>query len=400
MMQRALIAWAAVALMLVTAPVAFAGNGQAKSFEKAQQKAEALGAPLLLKIEADWCSSCASFEKQYEKDSEFQSAASEGVVLHRIDGEKGEGVQIAKSYGVVGYPTFILADARGEIMDSWVGFKNAEMFLQAKTEALSDPTTVAQKLERFRENPTETDAVKLGDLRQSFGYPAEAVAFYKRAQALNPDSETNYDLRILGAMARGAWEQLYTLADVRTQTDAVFASAGGNAKTLSSAYKTISKVASVAGTPEIRLPYLRTAYETLATSSDEKAQKVSSWIYPDYALYIDRDVDAAIAARRGLQPEGWMEDGVQLNQFAWWCFENRVNLEEAETLARRGVELAKAGQDKANVLDTLAELCNVNNNCSHAVQYIRLAITEAPQNEYFQRQLVRFEEILAMGDER
>ena len=87
-----------------------------------------------------------------------------------------------------------------------------------------------------------------------------------------------------------------------------------------------------------------------------------------------------------------------LNQVAWWCFENRVNLAEAEQMARRGVELAKAGRDKANVLDTLAELCNLNNDCSHAVQYIRLAIEEDPANEYFQNQLGRFEEILAQSD--
>ena len=50
------------------------------------------------------------------------------------------------------------------------------------------------------------------------------------------------------------------------------------------------------------------------------------------------------------------------------------------------------------MLDTLAELCNVNNDCANAVEYIRLAIHEDPENEYFQTQLVRFEEILAMQD--
>ena len=64
-------------------------------------------------------------------------------------------------------------------------------------------------------------------------------------------------------------------------------------------------------------------------------------------------------------------------------------------MARRGVELAEAGKMKANILDTLAEICNLSGNCGDAVEYMRLAVAEAPENEYFQKQLERFETLLA-----
>jgi tetratricopeptide (TPR) repeat protein len=397
MKLRTSIALLAALPLLFVGDAAFAGYGPPDSYEAAQKMAASQGVPLLLNLEAEWSYSCKAFQKEWESDEEFRNAVSEGVVYHSMDAEEGEGEKVAKSYGVVGYPTFILANSSGETMDCWMGYKHRDKFLQAKAEALADPTTISEKMTRFRENPTEADAVKIGDLRQYLGYPAEAVAYYRRAMELNPESEIDYELRVLGAMARGAWSKIYTPAQVRGQADAVFAS-NPTPETMLSAYHTVWKVGYKAKTPEIAYPYLRVAYEALADADDEKSAKMRAKIYPDYALYIERDVDAAVQARKAQQPENWQEDGVLLNNFAWWCFENRINLEEAEEMARRGVELCEAGRDKANVLDTLAEICNLKDDCSNAVQYIRLAVQEDPENEYFQKQLVRFEEILAMSE--
>ena len=90
-----------------------------------------------------------------------------------------------------------------------------------------------------------------------------------------------------------------------------------------------------------------------------------------------------------------MEESDQLNEFAWWCFENRVNLAEAKTLAEKGVALAPAGSEKAAVLDTLAEICNETGDCKQSVELIRKAIAEDPANDYYREQLAKFEEILA-----
>ena len=399
MRRTALFVFLTAVVFLVGGSLAQAGPKAPESYGQARKIAESKGLPLLLKFESEWCSMCAAFQKAYQTEDSFRAAVASDVVFFRIDAEKGEGVDIAKSFGVTGYPTFILANASGEIIDSWMGYKDTEKFLVAKAEALEDPTTITEKMLRFRENPTEDDARRLGDLRQVFGYPAEAVAYYQRAESLNPHAETDYDLRILGAMARGADSQLYTPIQIRNQVDLIFASAPEPKKMLH-AYGTLSKVAHKAHAPEITYPYLRATYEALRDTDDEYLAKSAAWMRADYVLHIERDVDKAVRARKDSMPENWQEDGRALNQVAWWCFENRVNLEEAEQLARRGVELAPSGSDKANVLDTLAEICNLNNDCSHAVQYIRLAIEEDPRNEYFQHQLGRFEEILARNEAR
>jgi tetratricopeptide (TPR) repeat protein len=90
-----------------------------------------------------------------------------------------------------------------------------------------------------------------------------------------------------------------------------------------------------------------------------------------------------------------MEDARALNAFAWWCFENKINLEEARQLAEKGVTLAKPGGEKAMILDTLAEICNELGNRGDAVETTRAALAESPNNAYFKRQLERFEKLLA-----
>ena len=113
---------------------------------------------------------------------------------------------------------------------------------------------------------------------------------------------------------------------------------------------------------------------------------------------VDEDLDAALARKRSTLPEGWRDDVGQLNSFAWWCFENGVNLEEAQELALRGVELSGPGAERAMVLDTAAELCNALGNCEQAIELVRRAIEQDPDNGYYGEQLARFEEIQAAGE--
>ena len=119
----------------------------------------------------------------------------------------------------------------------------------------------------------------------------------------------------------------------------------------------------------------------------------------DYKLFVEKDIDGAIALRKARLPEGWEQNTDALNSFAWWCFENQVNLEEGERLARNAVELAEDGADKAMILDTLAEICNLRGSCKDAVLYIEMAIKSDPDRQYYKKQLTRFQKELAAQGE-
>jgi S-methylmethionine-dependent homocysteine/selenocysteine methylase len=88
--------------------------------------------------------------------------------------------------------------------------------------------------------------------------------------------------------------------------------------------------------------------------------------------------------------EGWMDNAGDLNEFSWWCFENHINLEEAEKMARRGIKLAEPGREKAMILDTCAEIVNALGNHADAVELTKMAMKEDPESKYYQSQLKRF----------
>ena len=86
---------------------------------------------------------------------------------------------------------------------------------------------------------------------------------------------------------------------------------------------------------------------------------------------------------------GWMMPAI-LTAFSWWCFENNINLEEAEQLARRGIKLAEPGRQKAMIIDTCAEIVNARGNWSEAVELTELALKEDPDSKFYQEQLKKF----------
>ena len=305
----------------------------------------------------------------------------------------GEGVEIARDYHARTFPTFILTAAAGEVIDRWHGYSGTDGFLSALDAALADRTTIGQKLTRFREHPTAGDAVKLGDLRNHEGLFAEAGAFYARARDLDPAADVT--MRIFEATLFGTKAGLFTFDRLVERADAVFASPKRTADEMIGVATHLKKLAAKEGQADLYVRYLKQAVEETEGVTEGKAAKVRPVMLADYALHVEGNAEVAVERKRASMPEGWRDDPNQLNNFACWCFENRINLEDAEAAARRGVERAHPGNEKANILDTLAEICNLKGDCGDAVEYIRMAVAEDPDSEYFREQLVRFQELLA-----
>jgi thioredoxin-like negative regulator of GroEL len=364
------------------------------NFQAAMTKAEAANRPVLVKVGTEWCSACRAFGEAATQ-AEFRATLDERVVLHEVDGEKGEGKELASRYRVYGYPTFLLLNGKGEVLDRWVGYKDQTEFTSTLTGSLADAMTLDQRLQRFQTTPNAADAKKIAQLRQHEGLHAEAVAYYRRAAGLEPSGSANYDTMILAAMAGGMKAQLFGVDEMRRQADLALVANGRSEQDLVKVAYIMSKVSMQAKDNSIFVPYLKAAIEGTEQTTDPMVAESRGKLLPDYALFISKDEKKAIEYKRASMPEGWDRQPQMLNNFAWWCFENRINLTEAETLARKGVELCAAGPDRANILDTLAEICNATGDCGDAVELIRQAIAEAPENPYFKQQLDRFETLLA-----
>lgn len=110
-------------------------------------------------------------------------------------------------------------------------------------------------------------------------------------------------------------------------------------------------------------------------------------------MYIEKDTPKAVEEKKKTFDEDWLDNANTLNSFAWWCFEHKVNLQEAEKMAERGVKLAEAGSHKANVMDTLAEIVNLLGEPARASEIMGQAVKENPESEYLQKQQVRFKKL-------
>jgi hypothetical protein len=141
---------------------------------------------------------------------------------------------------------------------------------------------------------------------------------------------------------------------------------------------------------EVVDPILRTAYPIVERDTSEVLYVERQRFYSNYALIIEKDAAKALGYKRETMPEGWMDDAGQLNSFAWWCFESKVNLEEAEGLSRRSIELAGETATKANCMDTLAEIVNLKGDTAAALDLIEHALEVDPDNDYLKRQHTRF----------
>ena len=332
-----------------------------------------------------------AFARAANENETLKSALNQHVVLLKLDAEKGEGVDIARSYNVRGFPSFILTDAAGATYDRWMGYGDPDVFIETMTTATADPITVGDRMNRFRKEKGASDAMKIGELRGYEGMAGEALAWYERAHALDP----SMDVAVPVFRARGSGYRwgLFDLASVGAAGEAVIAT--GDVNGIREVVGNLDRMTRRDEDRSVYLAAVKSAASQLDGMHGEGVDQTRAMVMVEYALHIDGKPEEAFEWKKRSLPEGWQDDANQLNNIAWWCFENQTALDEAETYARKAITMAESGNELGNVLDTLAEICNLKGDCGEAVELMRQAVAEDPDSEYFQKQLARFEKLLA-----
>jgi len=321
----------------------------------------------------------------------FRTDITADAVLLILDAEEGEGIDVARQHHIGSFPTFLLENADGQLLDRWLGYGNVESFMADLTAATEDPMTLDARMEQFASEPTAKDAIKVADIRRMSGLVGEAMAWYDRAQELDPDADLAGS--IFQARATGHRMGLYDLASVKTAADPIIES--GSPRDVGRAVSTLDRATRDSDQRGVYHDALRRAATRLEGMDEDGAERVHASLMIDVKLERENDPQAAFEWKKRSMGEGWQENAGALNNVAWWAFEHEVALDEAEEYARKGVGLAEPGNPRGNVLDTLAEICNLKGDCGEAVELMREALREDPDSEYFQKQLARFEELLA-----
>jgi len=364
------------------------------SFDEGLKLAKEQNKPMLVDFYAVWCGPCKAFDRAVKSDADIQKAL-EKVVLVKIDAEKGKGIDLAREYGVSAFPTYTLINGDRQTISSWQGYAK-DHFLDKLDTAMADLSPASVKAQRYEDNRNLKDALALATYYGAKGDLKNALAMYRDAVKFETDPEKSYDMEIFTLLQRlhhdgeASFEELGAAAEKALKSDKVEAYAAlYMGMTMASMARAKQRVEDQTHFLEMAKPF---AEELKAI--DAVPDMVGEY-QALYRLHVGKDPSAAVAAMKETLPKDWQEKAEALNRFAWWCFENRVNLDEAETMAKKGAGLAEAGKSKAMILDTWAEIANAKGDPGRAVQIMEKAVAQEPDNDYYQKQVDRFKKLAA-----
>jgi len=84
---------------------------------------------IMVDVYATWCGPCKLLESTTFKDERVQRFLTEKMIGYRIDAEKGEGIDLARKYRVIGYPCLLILDDSGRVISRTMGYMTADAFL-------------------------------------------------------------------------------------------------------------------------------------------------------------------------------------------------------------------------------------------------------------------------------
>jgi tetratricopeptide (TPR) repeat protein len=245
----------------------------------------------------------------------------ERLIPIKIDAEKGEGIEIAKKYGVRAFPTIVVVKPSGEEIDRILGYVKASPFLATLQDYVRGENTIGVLLARVKEQPE--DAAARYALAKKYGDRNEMGAAgtqYQKLLELDPENTLGHAEEAHFAVA---------LSILRTDRD----------------------------------PSRMAAFLESFPQSERRREGLSLL----WRFYI-REKDGPQGRKYFMRYiETWPTDAGMMNNYAWTCSENGVNLDHAEEVIQRAVALASGNGEKASFIDTHAAVAFARDNPDAAV---------------------------------
>lgn len=105
-----------------------------KFFEGTWEEALALAKKenklIFLDVYATWCGPCKVLKAKTFPDKEAGNYFNEHFINITLDGEKGEGVKVARQLNVAAYPSLFVLNSKGEPIVSYAGYLKPEELIQ------------------------------------------------------------------------------------------------------------------------------------------------------------------------------------------------------------------------------------------------------------------------------
>lgn len=110
----------------------FTGN-----YKAALEKAQAENKPIFVNIYATWCAPCNLLESIVFTNKKVGIYYDAHFVCLSLNGEQGEGAQLAQDFGIQGYPSLIYLNKTGTTMMYDAGYRGPRAFIQTGENAFT-----------------------------------------------------------------------------------------------------------------------------------------------------------------------------------------------------------------------------------------------------------------------
>ena len=107
-----------------------------------------------------WCGPCKVMASTVFMEEEVGEYMNPRFVSVKYDMEKGDGVELAKKYGVKAYPTFVILKADGEEMHRIVGSCSVDEFIEKVDRGSNENTSAKNMMQLFSEGKISEEALQ------------------------------------------------------------------------------------------------------------------------------------------------------------------------------------------------------------------------------------------------
>lgn len=204
MKNKSIIVIMTILFTIISCENSYAEIKWEKDLATAIKKAKSKNLPIMIDIYTDWCSWCKELDKNtYANEKVIETAKK--IVSVKLNPETSkEGEEIAKKYGVKGYPTILFINADGFVLENVGGYVEGEKFVPYMKNAieklskinaiLSSKEPSLEKLDLYMESGNEEEATKLfNNLLSKKSIPEESMPKYLLGFGLIKAQKKDYE---------------------------------------------------------------------------------------------------------------------------------------------------------------------------------------------------------------
>lgn len=152
-----------VIFLLLLSPLFFNAQNRSITFETGTWKevlAKAKKENKLIMMDAftSWCGPCKWMAKNVFTNDTVADFYNANFVNAKFDMEKGEGIELAKHYGVQAYPTFLFVNGDGQLIHRICGSEMPQDFIKSGKTAMTPALTLSHLEKQFNAAPGNAEA--------------------------------------------------------------------------------------------------------------------------------------------------------------------------------------------------------------------------------------------------